>query len=50
MDENNVYLRTYGVYPKGSKRLKELSVGERIQNVVFALSGEKGSYEIWRVE
>lgn len=48
IDEDNVYLTTYAQYP-GERRPKDLMVGERIQNVKFNLSGEKGVYDIWRV-
>lgn len=59
--EDNVYLTAYAKWPHGPTRGLVghggilhpgscLEVGERIQGVVFALSGEVGSYDIYRVE
>jgi len=49
MDASNVYLTIYAQYPDGAKRPGELAVGERIEGVVFALSGERGEYDVYRV-
>jgi hypothetical protein len=47
--EDNVYLTTYGEYP-GEMRPKDLDVNAPIGGVVFRLSGEKGVYDIYRVQ
>ncbi len=47
---DNVYFRAYAVYP-GRKRPGDLEhVGDRICGVKYSLSGEKGVYDIHRVE
>jgi hypothetical protein len=47
---DNVYLRSYGARPEGSKQYAELSVGESVRGVVFRLSGERGVYDVYRVK
>lgn len=47
--EDNVYLTTYGEYP-GEERPQDLEVNAGIKGVVFRLSGEKGVYDIYRVQ
>lgn len=46
---DNVYLTTYASYPD-EVRPADLEVGSCIQNVRFSLSGETGSYDIYRVK
>lgn len=46
---DNVYLKTYGQYPD-DRRPGALKVGECIKGVVYTLSGQKGTYDIYRVE
>lgn len=46
---DNVYLTTYATYPQDSKSLLEMDIGERMENVCFSLSGERGYYDIVRV-
>lgn len=50
LSPNNVYLTTYARYPKDAPALRELDVGGSIKGVRFTLSGEKGVYDIYRVE
>lgn len=47
--EDNAYLKIYAEYP-GEMRPKDLEVNEPIVGVVFRLSGEKGVYDIYRVQ
>lgn len=47
--EDNVYLKVYAKY-FDDKRPKDLKVCEAIKGVMFTLSGESGSYDVWRVE
>jgi len=47
--EDNVYLTTYAEYP-GDMRPKDLETTESIIGVVFRLSGERGVYDIYRVQ
>lgn len=49
LSPNNVYLTTYARYPDGAPALRELEVGECIKGVMFRLSGERGTYDIYRV-
>lgn len=44
----NVYISTYAEYP-ADKRPEDLAVGERIEDVVFRLSGDRGYYDMYRV-
>jgi hypothetical protein len=46
--ENNVYLTTYASYPD-DKRPADLEVGERIRDVIYRLSGQRGVYDVYRV-
>ena len=54
---DNVYLTTYADWPSvvlggGTKAwldYRDLEVGQRIRNVVYRLSGQKGVYDVWRV-
>jgi len=47
---NNVYLTTYASYPDGAKKLADLEVGEVVRCTRFSLSGERGTYDIYRVK
>ena len=47
--EDNVYLKVYANYP-GEKTHSDLKAGQHIKGVVFNLSGEKGTYDVYRVE
>ena len=49
IDADNVYLKVYADYP-GTTRPADLDVGGCLADVVFRLSGEKGEYDIYRVE
>ena len=46
---DNLYVRTYVIYPEGSKPLKNLEIGESIRGVKFSLSGSTGYYNIYRI-
>lgn len=47
--EENIYLRSYGVRPEGSRAYSDLSVGECVMGVKFSLSGQRGIYSVYRV-
>lgn len=47
LDEGNVYVTTYAAYD--DQRAEALAVGERAQ-ATFNLSGEKGVYEVVRIQ
>jgi hypothetical protein len=47
--EGNVYLTAYPKWPD-DRRPKDLEVGQHIPGVQYHLSGEHGSYDIYRVE
>ena len=50
VDENNVYLTTYGRFPEGEARSPgDLSVGQSICGVRYSQSGSAGTYDIYRV-
>jgi hypothetical protein len=49
VDIDNVYIRVYAEYP-GAMQPKNLEVGQCISNVVFRLSGERGIYDVYRVQ
>ena len=46
--KENVYLKIYAEYT-GDKRPWDLDVNDWIDDVVFSLSGSRGTYDIWRV-
>lgn len=45
---DNVYLRAYARYPD-DRRPDDLEVGERIEGVVYRMSGQRGVYDVYRV-
>jgi hypothetical protein len=45
---DNVYLQTYARYPD-DKRPDDLKVGECIQGVAYSMSGQRGTYDVYRV-
>jgi hypothetical protein len=47
---DNIYLNAYAKWPRGAKRLADLEVGERIKDVEYRLSGEKATYDVYRVK
>lgn len=49
LDADNVYLRTYACWPD-DRRPADLAVGDCIEGVIYRLSGERGTYDIYRVE
>ena len=46
---DNVYLKIYAQYKDDQKSIDELLVGEYVK-ADFRLSGEKGSYKVFRVK
>lgn len=46
---DNVYLTAYAQYAD-ARRPWDLAVGGVLYDVVFRLSGQRGSYSVWRVE
>lgn len=52
LEINNVYLRTYAVWPDGfsADSLKALGVGQCVRGVMWRLGDTKGTYDVYRVE
>lgn len=48
LSADNVYLTAYCQFPD-KRRPTDLDVSERIAGVVFGLSGECGTYDLWRI-
>jgi hypothetical protein len=50
MSIDNVYLTAYPSFrDKEERRPKDLDVGEKIEGVIYGLSGGSGVYDIYRV-
>jgi hypothetical protein len=47
--QDNVYLRAHAQFPSLTRPEDLEYVGARIQGVTFRLSGEKGTYDVYRV-